>query len=84
MKYILRNTLILFITILSIGCTKDLKRDIKDLSDRLDNIESGEIASLSEQANQINGTLAALRDLDQLLLERLDNMPDTSQMREGA
>ena len=51
MKYTLRNTLILFITILSIGCTKDLKRDIKDLSDRLDNIASGEIARLSEQAS---------------------------------
>lgn len=67
MKKVFSLGILIALTVLLAGCHKGLKRDIRDINSRLDQIENVEIKTVSQQISQINASIPKLEQTDKEL-----------------
>ena len=67
MKKVFSLGMLLALTLLLSGCHKGLKRDIRNIKGRLDQIENVEIKTISQQITQINLSIPKLEQTDKEL-----------------
>ena len=67
MKKVFSLGILIALTVLLAGCHKGLKRDIRDINSRLDQIENVEIKTVNQQIVQINASIPKLEQTDKEL-----------------